>query len=83
MQLNKSFLAIGYGQTDRQKDICNSRVTFATENGGNNGSENGDKDGGEYDGEGGGEDDSGRNIGKGGFEDDDDVCRMFGLCCKR
>ena len=60
-------------------DICDFGVSFATENGGNNGGENGDKDGGE----GGGEDDSGRDIGKGGFEDDDDVCRMFGLCCKR
>ena len=32
MQLNKSFLAIGYGQTDRITDICDSRVAFATEN---------------------------------------------------
>ena len=31
MQLNKSFLAIGYGQTDRITDICDSRVAFATE----------------------------------------------------
>ena len=44
MQLNKSFLAIGNGQTDRRTDgqtdgwtdritdICDSRVAFATEN---------------------------------------------------
>ena len=35
MQLNKSCLAIGNrqtdGQTDRQTDICDSRVAFATE----------------------------------------------------
>ena len=31
MQLNKSFLAIGNGQTDGQIDICDSRVAFATE----------------------------------------------------
>ena len=31
MQLNKSFLAIDYGQTDRITDICDSRVAFATE----------------------------------------------------
>ena len=30
-QLNKSFLAIGYRQTDRITDICDSRVAFATE----------------------------------------------------
>ena len=37
MQLNKSFLAIGNGQTDRRTDgitdICDSRVAFATEKG--------------------------------------------------
>ena len=31
MQLNKSFLAIGNGWTDRRTDICDSRVAFATE----------------------------------------------------
>ena len=32
MQLNKSFLAIVNGQTDRITDICDSRVAFANEN---------------------------------------------------
>ena len=32
MQLNKPFLAIVNGQTDRITDICDSRVAFATEN---------------------------------------------------
>ena len=32
MQLNKSFLAIGNGWTDRITDICDPRVAFATEN---------------------------------------------------
>ena len=32
MQLNKSFLAIGNGQTDKITDICDSRVAFAAKN---------------------------------------------------